>query len=44
MFDPVAPADQIKPHLSEREAVTVLWLLGKLDAVVSQDHVYPVRR
>ncbi|GKY88863.1 hypothetical protein STA1M1_27320 [Sinisalibacter aestuarii] len=39
MFNPVGFADQIKPHLAERDAAAVPRLLRDLDAVIRQDRM-----
>ncbi len=39
MLNPIRLADQIKPHLAERDSVPVPWLLCELNAVVGQDRV-----
>ena len=43
MFDIVCLADQIKPHLAERDAVAVPRLLCELDAIVGENGVDFVR-
>lgn len=39
MFDTIGFADQIKPHLAKRDAVSVAWLLCELDAVIGENGV-----
>jgi hypothetical protein len=43
VLDVVRLADHVEAHLTRPSGVTVAWLLGKLDAIVGQDRVDPVR-
>ena len=39
MFDAIGVTNQIKTHLTERDAIAIARLFGKLDSVVRQDRV-----